>query len=68
MLANVTVDQILDDLEYYGHTEWAERLRKNLELACDTLDMHWQSDMQKQVDWMLYKEKHGITNWSPCMC
>ena len=44
MLANVTVDQILDDLEYYGHTEWAERLRKNLELACDTLNMHWQSD------------------------
>ena len=68
MLANVTVDQILDDLEYYGHTEWAERLRKNLELACDTLDMHWQSDMQKQIDWMKYKEKHGITNWSSGMC
>ena len=63
MLTNVPVDTILDDLERYGHTEWAERLRKNLELALDTLDTHWQSYVREEIEWMKYKQECGVPDF-----
>ncbi len=63
MLTNVPVDTILDDLERYGHTEWAERLRKNLELALDTLDTHWQSYVREEIEWMNYKQERGVYDY-----
>jgi len=58
-MTEASVDEILGALEHYGHTEWAERLRKNLELALDTLDTHWQSYVREEIEWMKYKQKCG---------